>query len=372
MKNKIFAGVFALLLLALSVLTLALPKKEFSETENRTLASFPEMSRENLLSGKLTADAADYLADHYVVRDLFVSVHSAFEVLLGKREHGGVYLTKHGLMDSFTESDAKKFDENLAAVTQFAAIMAEGNVRCRVLISPTGTQVYADELPAGCDTVDSAPYFEALKSVPSFVDVRETFASHEDEALFYKTDHHWTSRGAYLAYAALKESLGEEAPSEDSFEIGTVTNEFYGTLYSRFALFLPLFRDTVEAPADAALPALTRTGSKGEKEDSLYAPDKLEGKDKYLYFLGGNDSIIEIETAAGTGRSLILVKDSYANAFLPYLARDYDRITVIDLRYFAQDLVTNLVRQNGYTDALVLYNLKSFASDTNLALLPLQ
>lgn len=372
MKNKIFTGVFALLLFGLAILTLALPKKTFSETENRTLAALPKPTKETVLDGQFTAGFAKWLSDHYAGRDLFVSVKSGFDLLLGAREHGGVYLTNKGLVDSFTEKDAKEFDKNIGAVEAFQQKLTAYGADFRLLIAPTGTEVYADRLPAGAPVLDAAPLFDRLRENAAFVDLTGVFAAHRDEDLFYTTDHHWTARGAYLAYCEWMNARGETPKTEADFKLETVTDSFYGTLYSRFGLFLPVFRDTLVAPAAEALGHVTRTNSKGEAFDSLYAPETLTGKDKYLYFLGGNDSIVELTTDAGTGKSLLLVKDSYANAFLPYVMPEFDRVTVIDLRYYSMDVVMNLVKNNAYTDVLVLYNLKSFASDRNLELLPLE
>lgn len=372
MKNKIFTGVFALLLFGLTALTLLLPKKTFSETEKRDLAAFPSLSADTVLDGSFQSGLSDYLGDHFVCRDLFISADSAFSLALGKTGQNGVYLTKNGLMDSFYASDAKRFDENVEALTAFSGLLSERNVAFRALIVPTATQVYADRLPTGATDLDSAPFFERLKTVPGYVDVRDALSAHRDQKLYYQTDHHWTAIGAYLAYSAYKESIGETPETLDSFRLQTVADEFYGTLYSRFGLFLPVFSDTVEAPSPDVLGPLTVVNSKNETTHSIYAPERLSGKDKYLYFLGGNDSVLHITTEAENGRRLMLIKDSYANSFLPYLIRDYEAITVVDLRYLNSDLVLNMIEKEGITDVLVLYNLKSFASDSGVPLLTLR
>ena len=175
---------------------------------------------------------------------------------------------------------------------------------------------------------------------------------------------------AGYSYAAVQAAAGEEAPPYEAFSPETVTEEFFGTLYSRFGFFAGVAPDSIVTPAASALGEVTRTDAKGNESPSVYAPEKLNEKDKYLYFLGGNDAVVEITAANRTGKKLLLVKDSYANAFLPYLLHDYDAVTVVDPRYYPGS-VLRLAQQGGYTQAMVLYNLKSFASDTYIQFLPL-
>ncbi|MBQ9507708.1 MAG: hypothetical protein IJR51_11180 [Clostridia bacterium] len=362
MRNKIFVSIFAVLLALLSVLTLALPKKDFSPNENRMLATFPKLTAETLKSGKFTLGVSDYLTDHYVLRDFWVSLKTVTTLAVGKKENNGVYLGKgHTMIDGFTDADTAQFGENCDALERFvAAAKSEYGVEVKTLIAPTATQILADRLPAFAVTADALPLFERLGAIPGFVDVRNVLTEHKDEYIFYRTDHHWTDLGAYLSFTQYQAARGLTAAAHEAYAPETVSDAFYGTLYSRFGLFTWRYADTVCAPADRG--GVTMTNSKGEQTASIYSPAGLEGKDKYLYFLGGNDSKLEIETAANTGRSLLLVKDSYANSFLPYLIGEYDRITVVDMRFYAEPVLW-LLRDGGYTDALVLYNLKSFASD---------
>ena len=366
MKDKIFTGLFALLLAALSVLTLALPKKDFSPNENRMLETAPALSAESVKSGEFTKGVSAYLTDHFAGRDAWVSVKALAELATGKRENGGVYLSKKGgLIDGFTEDDLEYFEKNLQALQEFTEFaQSDYGVRVQSIVAPTATQICAEDLPAFSAVADADALYARLAEVPGFIDLRQTLYAHKDEYVYYRTDHHWTGHGAYLAYAAYAGARGETPRTEESFSPETVTEDFHGSLYSRFGLFMGIKADTITAPAAAALGTVTMTDSHNTAYGSVYFPEKLEGKDKYLYFTGPNDSILRIETNAGTGKKLLLIKDSYANAFLPYLLPEFDAITVIDLRYYKDD-VSALLESENYTDALVLYNLKSFASDSH-------
>lgn len=364
MKNRLFICVFALLFCALSVLNLALPKKTFSENENRTLSSFPEFSLEALRDGSYTNNISSWLSDHYPCRDFWVSVKTAVSVITGHVENGGVYLTRDGsYIDGFSDEDTEFFAANVNALKSFTETMKNGyNIDVKSIIAPTATQIQSFKLPEFAVTADSDALYEKLKSVEGFIDTRDILNENREEYIYYRTDHHWTNKGAYLTYTQYKKALGETAADESAFDCEIVSDEFYGTLFSRFGLFIKNNADSVLAPSEDALGELTVINSKGESSNSIYTPEALGEKDKYLYFLGGNDSLIKIETSAGTGRRLLLIKDSYANSLLPYLTGDFDHISAVDLRYYTQS-VFSLIEEEGITDALVLYNLKSFSSD---------
>lgn len=371
MRNKIFLSIFSVLVAALSLLTLLLPKKDFSPNENRMLAAFKAPSAENLADGSFMKDLGEYLSDHFVGRDLWVSVNTLAALASGKRENNGVYTAKGGgLIDGFAEKDAKLFDENVRAVRDFGAALEELSIPLTAIVAPTATQVYPEKLPSLAVVKDSEPLFAELAEIPGYVDVRPALTAAKDEPIFYHTDHHWTGYGAYVAYAALRTAQGGTVREYGAYQPQTVTDSFFGTLYSRFGLFAGIKPDSIVTPAAEALGGVTMTDPKGNVRESIYAPEKLEEKDKYLYFFGGNDSVIEIAAENSTGRRLLLVKDSYANAFLPYLIPDYDEITVIDPRYYPGSVLQK-AKEGEYTEVMVLYNLKSFASDSYVRFLPL-
>ncbi len=370
MKKAIPAIVFAALILSLSLLTLLLPKQKFSDNLNRYLAEFPEPTWTDVKSGKFGSDLSDWLADHFVLHDAWVSIKS-FSVLASfDRENNGVYKGSDGyLIDSFDESSAAGFDGNLSSLSDFERLMSDKyGVAVKEMIAPTATQILSDKLPANAPVADGGALLaRAGGTLEGFVDVSASLRPHSDEYIYYRTDHHWTTLGAAYAYLDYRVSLGLDPVGVDELGIGTVTDEFFGTLYSRYGLFNGKNADTLCAPDESSL-SVVSVQKKDGTYDSLYFPDKLEGKDKYLYFLGGNDAKLDVDTGLDTGRTLLLIKDSYANCFLPFLTRDFDRIIVVDMRYY-KGLIPELVSSEGVTDVLVLYNLKSFCEDKYLQFL---
>ena len=174
--------------------------------------------------------------------------------------------------------------------------------------------------------------------------------------MYYHTDHHWTTQGALTAYQAWCAATGH-APQD--WQLGTASTTFRGTLYSKVLLPDSPY-DKVAIASDAAIRSMD---CDGEVSDSLYSMAALEEKDHYKIFMGGNYAKVVIDTGANTGKSLLVVKDSFANSFLPFLVRDYDTITVLDLRFYREG-VQPLADQAD--DVLVLYELTNFASDKNL------
>ncbi|MBQ6164372.1 MAG: hypothetical protein IJK23_07855 [Clostridia bacterium] len=364
MKNRIFVAVFAFLLGALCVLTFALPKKEFSENENRYLAAFPKLSFETVRDGSFMSDISEYIADHFVLRDGWVTLKSLAESALLKTENNGVFRGRDGyLIDSFDESAAAGFEKNLEAARAFETAAESCGIEVRTLLAPTAATVLKEYLPRFAVTADGEGLLRtASQTLSGFVDTLETLSAHKDEYIYYRTDHHWTALGAYYAYCAYEKSCGREPLPQEAFRPETLSDTFYGTTYSRFGAFLGVKPDTLCAPAAALAAQTTLTNGKGETHTSIYYPELLDGKDKYRYFLGGNDGILRLKTTAETGKNLLLIKDSYANSFLPYLIGDFDSITVLDMRYY-NGAVAELFDSEAITDVLILYNLKSFCED---------
>ncbi|MBQ6020746.1 MAG: hypothetical protein IJL26_11295 [Clostridia bacterium] len=370
MKNKAFTAVFALLLAGISVLTFALPKKEFSANENRYLAAFPKLSFAAVKNGSFMSGISKYIADHFVLRDGWVTLKSLTETALLKTENNGVFRGKDGyLIDSFDADAAAGFDKNLEAVRTFSQTVKETfGIDVYTLIAPTAATVLQEKLPPFAPTADGAALLRKAESLPGFVNVYAALSAHKEEYIYYRTDHHWTALGAYLAYREYMTAAGREPEELEAFRLEEVSADFCGTTYSRFGRFFGVKPDTLSAPAAELFTDTAVTNGKGETHASVYYPELLDGKDKYLYFLGGNDGVFSVGTPTRNGRTLLLIKDSYANSFLPYLCGGFERILVLDPRYY-KDSVFSLAERENITDILILYNLKSFSEDRYLSLL---
>lgn len=367
-KSKITACVFLALVGGLAVLNLFAPSRTFSENENRYLAQWPAFSAEALLDGSYTAGIEAYVTDQFVFRDGWVGVKTLTEQALQKHVSNGVYFAKDQyLIEQFDAVDRERYEKNLAFVAQFAQ-RAEQELGAEVhtMLVPTASMILADRLPANAPELDQqALLAQAAAALPGFVDVSGALAAHSAEALYYRTDHHWTSLGAYYVYAHWREQQGFQPPALADYTQQTLSTTFFGTNWSKASLYT-VPPDTITALLLEPLPPYT-VWYEGDDvpRDSIYELAHLAGKDKYSVFLNANQPLTRIETGSPSGGKLLLIKDSYANTFVQPLLGDYSEIYVVDLRYFKLS-VHDFIKEHGIDQVLVLYNIKNFAGDSNL------
>ncbi len=349
---------------------------DFSENENRVLARRPSFSLRAITDGSFQKGWEDYLQDHVPGRDVWSGFHAAAVLASGDAENGGAYAGADGfIFEKITENDVddERFKRNIEALRAFMRRQEErlGRGSVSALIVPTAGLVYEDKMPKGAPRFDERRRLEiALEELADFspVDLAKVFEEKRKGQdpygeLYYHTDHHWTSHGAYVAYAA----WNEEAISEEKWRVTRVSERFRGSLYSRL-LSPNAFWDTIErydSPKDGGRFVVeSEQGSRG-----LYDEEKLQEKDKYAYFLGGNEAVLTIRRESQgeeeNRKRLVIIKDSFANAFVPFVAGDYGRVTMVDLRYFNGD-VDALIEKEGASEVLVLDNLSNFITDRTI------
>lgn len=336
----ILVSISLLILLSFGIGILVLPQESVSEEENRILQETPEFSISRLLSGEYTADVAAFYADQLPLRNLFVGLKAFSESLLLKQENNGVLVGSDGyLIDrlEYGDKEYETFDKNLKAVMQFTAIAERYGVPVTFAAAPRTVDVTDAFYPALYRADRASVIRTRLKeTLPSAADLSIPLASYakEGEYVTYKTDHHWTTLGAYYAYVALAPYLGYEPLPREFFTEDTVTEEFYGTTYSSSGIkwaesdSITLFRSEEDE-----LYTVTVAES-GSSTVGFYHEAFLSTKDKYSVFLGGNFGRVSIRKNGDEERpTLLLVKDSFALSIAPFLARHYD-LELIDLRYY--------------------------------------
>ena len=360
------AGVY-ILIACITLLSLVIPDRSFSESENRTLAQAPKLSGAALRSGSFFSDLSAYLQDQLAGRDGWMSARLQQEKLVGRRQAGDVYLGRSGyLLESPAAPDQQKIERSTAMIKAFAD--AYPDLHMVMGLVPCAAAVFSDLLPKGAPVRDQMADISAVSSLlegkVSFVDLYGPLHNDTENQVFYRTDHHWTSRGAMDAFRAMEPNLG--ISGNDSYESLTVSGSFEGTLSSQTGSHST--GDTIEVflPTDKELKYYTYYADSQERITSLFVSSKLDEKDQYQVFFGGNHPMIEIRTTADTGRNLLLFKDSYANSFVQFLVPHYDRIVMIDPRYYYEN-VSALINSEGITDVLFLYSMNIFAQDGSLA-----
>lgn len=373
----VFIGFFVLI----SGASLIIKDREFSPNENRYLAETPELSWDNILSGKFQDGLEDYLRDQVCFRDGWITVKTGIQKACGDTDIGGAYVGKDGYdFEKITPEDVdeKQVDRNIKAVEDYFMTASEtiDKQKLSFLLVPTSGLVMQENLPKNARLFDQAKYIDQVQKAMkdyNFVDVRDTLMDHNEEYIYYKTDHHWTSAGACLAYEVWSEHTGGEAETEDGLVKNVVSDKFRGSLYSKILDADSAYDEiwTYGLQKDEAFGSKDCTVTIDEKQqlDSIYDDEKLQEKDKYAYFLGGNYGQVHIQNqkaaSKAKGKNLLIIKDSFANSFVPFVTQDYENIYMVDLRYYNGDMKSYLQEHN-ITDVLVLYNISNFISDRNL------
>lgn len=373
----VFIGFFVLI----SGASLIIKDREFSPNENRYLAETPELSWDNILSGKFQDGLEDYLRDQVCFRDGWITVKTGIQKACGDTDIGGAYVGKDGYdFEKITPEDVdeKQVDRNIKAVEDYFMTASEtiDKQKLSFLLVPTSGLVMQEKLPKNARLFDQAKYIDQVQKAMkdyNFVDVRDTLMDHNDEYIYYKTDHHWTSAGACLAYDAWSERTGGEAETEDGLVKNVVSDKFRGSLYSKILNADSAYDEiwTYGLQKDDAFGSKDCTVTIDEKQqlDSIYDDEKLQEKDKYAYFLGGNYGQVHIQNqkaaSKAKGKNILIIKDSFANSFVPFVTQDYENIYMVDLRYYNGDMKAYL-QEHEITDVLVLYNVSNFISDRNI------
>lgn len=364
-KNAIFTiSILAFILVVFTVADFFDEPRIYSETENRLLAQKPDFSKETFLSGEFSSDYEAYVTDQFLNRDKWISLKTDTDILLQKKVINGVYLCSDNyLIEQHLPQDYS--DLQIAKQTALLQSLLD-DWDAYVMLVPTADNILTDKLPANALVFDEAALLEQIAAQAgdrNYVDVYDALSAHADEEIYYRNDHHWTSLGAYYGYLSFMEALGETPFAYRTNALTTVSDTFLGSLHSKTNLNrkgdkIQYFRETQKRPLTVTYDFKTTT-------DTLYAERYLETKNQYGFFLDDNHAFIQIDTSYHNGKTLFVIKDSYANSMIPLLVPHYETIYVVDSRYYNGKL-SSLMKQvepaEGM-DVLVLYNCIHFLED---------
>lgn len=348
-----------------------LPRRSFSENEKRVLSEAPQIDAAGIADGSVFRSIESYLSDHFPGRELWVGANAYLENAEGRGATEDIVRGTDGwLFTAPVSDDREMLWDNMQAITTFAE---KQSVPVTMMAVPSAGAVVSDKLPALHLPYPDADLLEEARRIAGntlhWVDLYTDFCSAEQpERLYYRTDHHWTSEGAYRAYCLLMEELGQSSVPRDDFTVEQISG-FYGTSYSKSGLWLTE-PDTLELWTDSDIQAVTTVYDANRADpvtrEGMFFREYLEDADKYPVFLSGNHARVHIETNADSGKRLLVIKDSYAHALAPFLAEEYSTIDLIDLRYFKQQTISSWLEENPADEILLVYGLSSLAEDKNL------
>lgn len=363
------ALIFLAFIGAFFILNLVLPDRQFSEQENRYLQMRPEFSFKSLFSGDYTSKFETYTTDQFTFRDVWITLKAASELALGKQENNDVHLCENGtLIEGFKRPENSVLDSNMSALN---TLVENTDAKVYFALIPDKSDLYSSLLPKNAPNDSEKEVIDYCygQSNATNVDMYSALSAHTDEYIFYRTDHHWTSLGAYYGLSALAESMGLPCPALDSYtDRHVVSEEFYGTTWSSSG-FSWVDPDTMEIFVNAPEGLKVTSYPQGSPvEGKLYDFSFLEKKDKYSMFMGGNCPMHVIETGNEDKPSLLILRDSYMDSLIPFLLDDFSEIHVLDLRYYRASLKA-YIEQNNFDNVLVCYSVSNFCSDSNIFLL---
>ncbi len=373
--SAIMGAIFLLILMAVFLANIIIPDKKNSDEENRVLQQFPSFSVSAYKEGRFESKLESYASDQFIFRNGFIRIKTAADTALGGLESNGVYRCRDSyLMEDITVPTKEVTESNKSALTAFKEANADLNMY--FLLAPNAANILSDKLPGAVTTADQNKYmdefFEMVKSLGiTPIDVRDAFKeAKKDTQLYYRTDHHWTTDGAYLAFGQVNSVM--KLDNKVTYTDYAVKNDFRGTLASKSG-----FVNGMDDAIKIYLPAKDSKGYENsviyysdtkEKTTQFYQVDNLATKDAYTVFGGSNHPMYTVRTPLDTDRHLLLIKDSYANSMVPFLSQCFSEIVVVDPRYF-YDNIQDIISAESITDVLFLYNANTFFADMSLEMM---
>lgn len=358
--------IFMVLLLGLAGKEALSHQRTYSPVEKRELQTRPEISITKVLDGRFQKKYESYLRDQFPGRDHWVSFQTDMELFMGKNEIHNVYIGKnHYLLEHYTEKefDPQQISKNLQALEKFVG-KAKQNADVHVMMVPTKSWVLREKLPAFAPHYKEQKFYDALQQKLEkedvLISVEPILDAHKEEEIYYRTDHHWTTLGAWYAYEQYTKAVGgdlQRAQGKKKFRC--ISKDFYGTTYAKINYARQADKIEIYEPADK-LRVVYNMGEK--KTKTLYDVSFLKTADQYSVFTGGNQAVLQITGGIKNGKTLLLIKDSFANSILPFLAEDYEKLVVVDLRQLNVS-GDRLLEMFSPTDILILYNSAQFAQD---------
>ena len=368
--ERLIGGIFILCLFGVMLVNLVIPDREMSEEENRMLASKPKLTFSTLANGDFMEQYEEYLSDQFAGRDLWHRLKVALDRFGGSRMENGIYIGKDGqLLQDIQVPDQEHLSENLDAIKEFTETYQD--IPVTMILVPDAACVLSDRLPWLASVEDQNQMIsmaqQSLGDSVTWVDAASALNKHKREKIYYLTDHHWTSLGAFYTFQEAAPALGIEEDVSDKFLSYTVSDSFNGVLASESGACLGTEEKIdIYVPREGDDDVIVNYVNESRRTTSLYDSSKLETKDQYGVFLGGNTSLIDIRTVSTSQKRLLVVKDSFANSFIPFLAPYYREIVVVDPRYYS-GTIEDIMDAYRITDALFLYSGNSFFTDNSIS-----
>lgn len=370
-----------IVMLGLAVFLLLSPADtESILAENREVKQFPTVTSEQILSGAFSKEFEEFVDDNIGFRSKLMNISDAIKSCFGYvPEDGGKIITTTSdigtgesldgrlviyqgkIMEMFTSKP--DVEQKYADTLNFVRSSLPENVAMYSMLVPTALEfsdpMYAqaqDSQKAAIDNVYSK--LNNITPVDIYGKLIENTQQQPNDYLYFNTDHHWTMDGAYCGYRAFMETTGETVLPKTMFTRKS-NGDFYGSLYLKAKS--ELNKDTNDTVFYYDTTGVYNFDMVMRAEDAVTeygvgAPIYNLEKHDYLLFFGGDQPLMEItNNSIESGKTLVVIKDSYANAMLPWVINNYKKVVVIDPRSFGGSLIEEVNRYNADEVAVINY-----------------
>ena len=369
-QEQLVGIIFILILFLFLIINIIVPNKEKSEQENRMLTTKPKFRLSSLISGDYDEKFEAYMDDQFVGRDMWRKLKVTVDRICGSRLENGVYIGRSGqLLEQIEVADENHLAANIKAIKSFSE--SQSKIPVRMMLVPDAANVLNHSLPSLAKPEDQTQMFSMVRKdlgdSVEWIDLSTKLNKHKTEKIYYKTDHHWTTLGAFYAFQAAAPSLGIEGDLSGKYVSYAVSDSFNGMLASKSGVNLGEKEQIdIYVPTEEDTDLIVDYVDEGKRSTSLYDSSKLKEKDQYTVFLGGNSSLLDIRTVSTSTKRLLLVKDSFANSFIPFLTPYYREIVVVDPRYYS-GTINDLMDSYRISEVLFLYSGNTFFKDNNIS-----
>lgn len=368
--ESLVGKIFIVLLFLIMIVNLLVPDREKSEEENRMLTGFPKMTVENLISGDYMEQFEDYMCDQFAGRHYWRSVKVGLSRLGGSKMENGVYIGRSGqLMDEIKVPEQDQLAQNIQVVKSYAETYPD--ISTSMLLVPDSACVLKASLPLLASVPDQNKLISNVKKglgdSVNWIDAVSVMNKHQNEKIYYKTDSHWTSLGAFYAFRQAAPALGIEGDVSDKYVSYAVSTTFNGVLASKSGVNMDEEEQIdIYVPKDCDNDLIVDYVDEGVRKTSIFDSSRLETRDQYSVFMGGNKSLIDIKTVSPENRRLLIVKDSFANNFIQFLTPYFREIVMVDPRYYS-GTIQDIMSTYRITDTLFLYSGNTFFTDNSMS-----
>ena len=366
--QKVTVILFFFLLTLIPLLIFLLPKQEFSQEENRYLMDFPALSLQSIANKNFMDGFDGYAADHFPLRTSWIKMKTGLEHLSGAREVNGVYILKDRLIEKVDTIDEDSVRRSIKEMNIFAERFGGST---SLMLIPTAAEIYRDKLPKGAPGIAQKEQIDRIYGQVrniSTIDAYSSLMSNAQKLIFYRSDHHWTSFGAYLGYSSMSKQLGYTPVPAERFNVEHASHRFRGSLYNRI-IYDRVGPDPIDLYTYGDSSHVNKVeifdGKEWTEASDIYFREYLNQKDQYSVFLGQSQPIVTIHTDAASDSNLLIFKDAFSHSLVPFLALHYSKITLVDLRYLTTPF-ENWIDLGDYQQALFCYNFKNFAVNDDI------